>query len=53
MAFVKRNGGVVDATDDELHDLILAIASSTMARDEADAWFAARVRDSPPGEPMA
>lgn len=52
-AFVKLNGGRVDATDDELHDVILAIAASTMTRDQCDAWFSARVRESPPDEPVA
>lgn len=47
--FLLMNDATLDATNDQLHDLILAIASSKMTRDEVDAWFAARVRESPPG----
>lgn len=47
--FLAVNGATVDSTDDELHALILAIASGAMTRDEADAWFAARVRESSSG----
>jgi len=53
VAFLRLNGARLDASDDDRHDLILAIASSTVTRDEVDAWFAARVRESPPGEPVA
>ena len=45
--FLSVNAAVLEATDDELHALVLAIADGTMSRDDADAWFAARVRESP------
>lgn len=44
--FLEMNGAQLLATDDELHDLILAIAASRMTRDEADAWFVTHVRES-------
>jgi len=46
-AFLDANGCVLDATNDEFHAVVLAIAASRMTRDEVDAWFAARVRESP------
>jgi death-on-curing protein len=51
--FLFMNDAVLHATNDEFHDLILAVAASKMTRDDVDAWFAARVRESPPGEPVA
>lgn len=47
--FLRMNGATLAATHDELHDLILEIASSRMTRDQVDAWFTARVRESPVG----
>jgi death-on-curing protein len=47
-AFIKLNGALLDATDDEFHELILDIAAGRMTRDEVDAWFTARVRESAP-----
>ena len=44
--FLAANNSTLDATDDELHALMVAVASSTMTRDQVDAWFAARVRES-------
>ena len=46
-AFIVVNGALLLANETELHDLILAIADGSMPRDQADAWFAARVRESP------
>ena len=51
VAFLRLNEARVDASTDEMHDFILAIADGTMSRDAADAWFAARVRESPAAPP--
>ena len=37
MAFLRLNGAHVDASTDEMHDTILAIADGSMTRDAADA----------------
>ncbi len=49
VAFLRLNDASLAATEDELHDLVLAIASSALTRDEVDAWMTSRVRESPPG----
>jgi death-on-curing protein len=38
IAFIRLNGARLEASDDERHDLILAIAASRMTRDDVDAW---------------
>ena len=48
IAFLRLNRARLVATDAERHDLILAIAAGKMTRDDTDAWFAARVRESSP-----
>ena len=50
--FLDMNQALVEASTDEYHDLILDIAASRMTRDQCDAWFVARVRESPE-EPAA
>ena len=45
--FLESNLATLSASEDELHSVILAIADGSMSRDQADAWFAARVRESP------
>ncbi len=37
--FVVMNGGALEATDQELLDLFLAIAASRMPRSEVETWF--------------
>jgi death-on-curing protein len=46
VAFLRLNGAELAASSDELHDVILAIADGSVSRDDADAWFASRVRES-------
>lgn len=48
VAFLRLNRATLAASNDEVHDIILAIADGSMSRDAADAWFAARVRESQP-----
>jgi len=45
--FLESNLARLAASEDELHSVILAIADGSMSRDQADAWFLARVRESP------
>jgi death-on-curing protein len=45
--FLNVNGARLTTTESDFHDMVLAIAASKMTRDEVDAWFASRVRESP------
>jgi death-on-curing protein len=46
--FLVANAARLEASDDEIHDLVLAIASGSMARDDVDRWMEARVRTATP-----
>lgn len=41
--FVRLNGGIYDATEDEWHDLFMGIAAATITRDQTEEFFTARV----------
>ena len=45
--FLDANGWSVDATDDELYDLIMSIADGTRSREAVDGWLRPRVQRSP------
>lgn len=42
-AFLIANGASLRATDDDLYELFMGIAAGKIKRDEAEAWFRARV----------
>jgi death-on-curing protein len=44
--FLESNVATLAASENEMHSVILSIAANRMSRDETDAWFAARVRES-------
>jgi death-on-curing protein len=42
--FLEANGWTLDASDDEMYDLIMSIADGSCARDAAETWLRPRLR---------